>query len=124
MTGSVSPIYEPAMRLKQAGVVPGSDLTSEAALTKLSYLLTLPELSIEDVKDQLSKSLRGELTEPTQMAFEHPQDYLPRRMKNLAVLNYTIARGAIEEFRDLMYGELEWMLNESDYSGNTPLVSC
>ena len=122
MTGSVSPLYEPAMRLKQAGVVPGHDLTSEAALTKLSFLLGLPDLAISDVTQQMSKSLRGELTEQTPMAFEHPSSYLSKRVTNLTALGYAIAHGSVEEVRNLLEGDLEWMLNESDYAGNTPLV--
>ena len=122
MTGTVSPLYEPAMRLEQAGVVPGHDLTSEAALAKLSFLLGLPDLAITDVKQQMSKSLRGELTEHTPMAFEHPLSYLPTRVTNLTALSYAIARGSVEEANNLLEGDLEWMLNQSDYSGNTPLV--
>ena len=61
MTGTVSPLYEPAMLLKRAGVIPGHDMTSEAALAKLSYLLAMPGLSPEDVIQKMSVSLRGEL---------------------------------------------------------------
>ena len=44
------------------GLLPGSDMTCEAAVSKLSYLATL-NLSYEDIKKQLAKNLRGELTE-------------------------------------------------------------
>lgn len=120
-TGTVSPLYEPAMRLKQAGVVLGHDLTSEAALTKLSFLLGCPDLAIEDVTQQMSKSLRGELTEQTPMMFEHPSSYLTKRVTNLTALGYAIARGGVEEVKNLLAGDLEWTLNDSDYVGNTPL---
>lgn len=123
MTGTVSPLYEPAMRLKRAGVVPGHDLTSEAALAKLSYLLALPDLTTEDITRQMSKSLRGELTEQTQMAFVHPGSQLPTPLVKLAVLGYAVARGSLDEVQDCLQGNVEWMLNEGDCSGNTPLVS-
>ena len=123
MTGYVTPLYEPAMKLKAAGVVPGHDLTSEAALAKLSYLLGLSSLSVEDVTRQMSESLRGELTEQTQMSFEHPKGHLSTPLKELAVIGYAIAQGNLEEVQDCLRDRMGWMLNESDYSGNTPLVS-
>lgn len=61
MTGTVSPLYEPAMLLKRAGVIAGHDMTSEAALAKLSYLLAMPGSNPEDVIQKMSISLRGEL---------------------------------------------------------------
>ncbi|MCJ1467173.1 hypothetical protein MMC07_005796 [Pseudocyphellaria aurata] len=120
MNGTVSPLYEPAMLLKRAGVVPGYDLTSEAALAKLSYLLALPDLT-EDVAGNMSISLRGELTEQTGMAFEHPHGFLPQHLSSLSALGYVIARGNVEELQDVLKGDLESLLNEADYSGNTPL---
>ena len=56
MTGTVSSLYEPAMMLKRVGVIPGHDMTSEAALAKLSYLLATPGLSIEDIIQKMSVS--------------------------------------------------------------------
>lgn len=32
------------------GIVPGNDMTTEAALTKLSYVLGLPDLTLEERK--------------------------------------------------------------------------
>ena len=123
MTGSVSPLYEPAMLLGRAGVVPGYDLTTEAALTKLSYLLALPELSTEDIVKKMSSNLCGELTEHSQTTFQHPGDHLPSRQIGLARLNYAIAGGDINQIREIIESEAKWLLNEGDYTGNTPLVS-
>ena len=122
MNGTVSPLYEPAMLLKRAGVIPGYDLTSEAALAKLSYLLALPSLSIGDVTQKMTISLRGELTEHTSMVFEHPSGLLPQNLFILSALGYAIARGNLVELQEVLKGDLEWLLNEADYSGNTPLV--
>lgn len=111
------------MRLKRAGVVLGNDLTSEAALAKLSYLLALPDLSVEDVTRQMSISLRGELTEQTNMTFEHPSGFLPHHLASLSAMGYAIAKGSLEDLSHVLKGELDWIVNEADYSGNTPLVS-
>ena len=122
MTGTVSPLYKPAMLLKRAGVIPGNDITSEAALAKLSYLLALPGLKTEDIIERMSISLRGEFTEQTNMVFEHPHDTLPSRLANLTSMGYAISKGEVLEFQKFLRGELGWLVNEADYSGNTPLV--
>lgn len=122
MTGTVSPLYEPAMLLKRAGVVPGHDMTSEAALAKLSYLLALPELSTEQRIQRMSVSIRGEFTEQTSMVFEHPRGVLPAGIANLTALGYAISEGNDPQVQDLLGGDLGWLLNEADYSGNTSLV--
>ncbi|KAI1176132.1 L-asparaginase [Nemania sp. FL0916] len=75
-SGFVSPVYAPGFALGEAGVVPGYDLTSEAALTKLSYLLALPGLSADDVRRQMALSLRGEMTAAATPFFTHPKGSL------------------------------------------------
>lgn len=75
-SGFVSPLYAPGFALGAAGVVFGHDLTSEAALTKLSYLLALPGLSASEVRRRMSRSLRGEMTALASPSFTHPQGIL------------------------------------------------
>ncbi|KIJ10500.1 hypothetical protein PAXINDRAFT_101996 [Paxillus involutus ATCC 200175] len=70
--GSVSDVYETGRTLQQAGVVPGGDMTPECALTKLAYLLSKPELSVQQVRELISMPLRGELTRPTVLAPNRP----------------------------------------------------
>nr|XP_045361709.1 60 kDa lysophospholipase isoform X6 [Camelus bactrianus] len=47
-----------------AGTVSGFDMTSEAALAKLSYVLGLPGLGLSRRKELLVRDLRGEMTPP------------------------------------------------------------
>ncbi len=63
LRGRVSPSYAAGRALMDAGVVPGADMTPEAALTKLAHLLA-QDLPIDEVRARASRSLAGELTEP------------------------------------------------------------
>lgn len=97
-------------------------MTSEAALTKLAYLLALPDSTPESVAKAMSVSLRGELTESSQPVFRHPGGALPETARKLTMLGYAIAQGDLEKVEEVMKSEDGWLLNEADYSGNTPIV--
>jgi L-asparaginase len=53
--------YATGNALSQTGVISGHDMTLEATLTKLHYLLS-KNLSYDEMCEQMDKSLRGELT--------------------------------------------------------------
>ena len=55
--------YATGAAMKAAGVIPGADLTCEAALAKLFYLFQLG-LSLDQVKTIMPLDIRGELTGP------------------------------------------------------------
>lgn len=60
--GTVTSDYAAGNSLSEAGVIGGRDMTPEAALIKLSWLLS-QDLSRDEVKELIPKSIRGELTE-------------------------------------------------------------
>ncbi|THH27044.1 hypothetical protein EUX98_g7142 [Antrodiella citrinella] len=63
--GSVSGAYETGRNLLSIGVVTGGDMTPECALTKLGYLLGKEELSVSQVRAQMSTPLRGDISLPS-----------------------------------------------------------
>lgn len=55
--------YATGNALAQAGVISGFDMTVEAALTKLHYLLSRDDLSPADIRRLMQQNLRGELND-------------------------------------------------------------
>ncbi|XP_006116962.2 60 kDa lysophospholipase [Pelodiscus sinensis] len=62
LRGSVVAVYETGQSLSDVGAIPGGDMTPEAALAKLSYILSKRDLCWEEKKKMLSENLRGEMT--------------------------------------------------------------
>lgn len=62
-TGSVIQTkYETGAHLERLGVLSGKDMTFEAAITKLMYLLSCKELSLEEKRQCFMANLRGEIS--------------------------------------------------------------
>ncbi|KAF4120216.1 60kDa lysophospholipase [Geosmithia morbida] len=127
VAGFVSPVYAPGTHLGRAGVVFGLDLTVEAALTKLSYLLARADLSREEMTKQLTLSIRGEMTELARTTFSHPLSSLDQAAERLsptelafAALGHSIQKGDLESVRNLVAGDAaHQLLTHADYAGNT-----
>lgn len=60
--GTVGALYEPGRALKQMGIIPGYDMTLQAALVKLQFVLGMKHLSLDEKKDMMMRNLRGELS--------------------------------------------------------------
>ncbi|CZS94234.1 related to Lysophospholipase [Rhynchosporium agropyri] len=123
-SGSVSPLYAPATTLGNAGVVFGYDLTTEAALTKLSFLLALPDLNYQDIVSQMQFSIRGEMTESHSTAFAHPASDIPTIQDSqvaFTALGYAITKGQLETVKNLLDGDQFGLLVAKDYAENTAL---
>ncbi|KAI9592488.1 asparaginase-domain-containing protein [Syncephalis fuscata] len=81
--GLVSTLYATAKPLIKAGVVPGSDMTAECALTKLSYLLS--KYPPEKCRELIQRTLRGEMT------IIHEQQRFSLPHKNRAVVRAVLS---------------------------------
>ena len=66
----MSGIYETGKALIDAGVIPGSDITPEAALTKLSYVLAKDNWDLNMKRRAMEFCVRGEMT--AQFEAVHP----------------------------------------------------
>jgi L-asparaginase len=53
--------YDNGLLLKKAGVISGLDITFEAAVAKLMFLLG-KNIPLEQTKEELKKSISGEIT--------------------------------------------------------------
>lgn len=120
LTGSVSAIYAPGMVLGRAGVVAGNDMTSEAALTKLAYLLARPNANPWAVAKEMAVSLRGEMTVNHATIFSHPDGSLSAFVTNFTEVAYAVASGNIDKVKEELQKDIS-LLNRCDYSGNTLL---
>jgi lysophospholipase len=69
--------YATSSSLAAVGVLSGYDMTTEAALAKLSYLLTHPGLSHSRIKELVGTSIRGELSSDDVVKFSfHDESFL------------------------------------------------
>uniref|UniRef100_A0A8B9WID7 asparaginase n=1 Tax=Bos mutus grunniens TaxID=30521 RepID=A0A8B9WID7_BOSMU len=137
LQGAVTSDYGTGMALSGSGTVSGFDMTSEAALAKLSYVLGLPGLSLDGRKELLARDLRGEMTPPT---VDEPRPSLRGGVLGCGVAQLLSLRQEADEVWDALVpslacavayvGDLEALQvlvelgsdrSLEDFSGQTPL---
>ncbi|XP_034489842.1 L-asparaginase [Drosophila innubila] len=115
--GSVAEIYHTGKVLFDVGVIPGYDMTPEAALSKLAYVIGKEEWPLEVKKQMMQSNLRGELTSTAALKME---DYdlvdavarslhlsSPQELDQLgatlfpAMINAAVAEGDIKKINNL-----------------------
>lgn len=136
--GSVTSDYEAGRALLDVGVVPGADLTAEAALTKLAWLLS-QGLDVEVTRARMGENLRGELTarRPRQRFSVPERDLVEGVLTALGTVDepqaraevgralYTVllcsaaADGDVVALRRLLEAGAD--VNAADYDGRSPV---
>ncbi|PIA94408.1 60 kDa lysophospholipase [Cercospora beticola] len=98
--GSVSDSYEPARKLVEAGIQLGHDMTTEAAYTKLVYLLSSKGATPENVAKDISQNIRGELTPPSEHLSGGPMSIaqLPIRYERTMPGHVNVDHGTHHQF--------------------------
>ena len=130
--GSVEAHYETGKILQKYGVVGGEDMTIEAAVAKLSYLLA-QDLQTQTVKRRMSKSLRGELTEVKKTSFSFKDQSFIKSVANVlnsdtgevkaalepVLLCACAGLGDLSQIRAMIEDGAD--VNSQDYDGRTAL---
>ncbi|KAL1458394.1 hypothetical protein WDU94_008550 [Cyamophila willieti] len=132
--GGTSGTYETGKILTNIGIINGHDMTPEAALTKLSYVLSNTELSLQDKKDMMAANIRGELS--TNLEHRDEDDLASTVAKSLhisgdqevdklkkilypAILQSAVREGDIDKIKDMQNYGAE--LSMTDFDGRNIL---
>jgi len=135
MRGRVKSHYASGRSLADVGVISGHDLTPEAALMKLAYLLSYDDLSNEEIKRIMQSNIRGELTEEEspltsfrERAFVSSVAQILASSRNIedveaalypVLMCAAVANDDVEALIRMVEGGAD--VNAVDYEGRTPL---
>lgn len=98
--GSVQMSYATGNALFEAGVIPGGDMTTEAALTKIMFVLSLG-LTNKESRELIKKNLRGELTEIREQKFSLKEKLFVSSVAQFITKNPT--KDDYKEIRTVLY---------------------
>ena len=122
--GTVSSTYQGGNALKEMGAILAEDMTYEAIIAKLSYLLG-KGYDKDTIKSLMKTSIRGELTEPDsqQELFEGDKNTAHIIQSTITpyplVTNSVIAYNSIKAIKEMVKGGED--LNLQDEEGKTML---
>uniref|UniRef100_A0A8D9AIZ8 asparaginase n=1 Tax=Cacopsylla melanoneura TaxID=428564 RepID=A0A8D9AIZ8_9HEMI len=132
--GGTSATYETGKILTNIGIINGYDMTPEAALTKLLYVLSKSELTLKQKKDMMTTNIRGELS--TNLEHRDEDDLASTVAKSLqisgvqevnklkkilypAMLQSAVREGNVDKIKDMQkYGA---DLSMTDFDGRNIL---
>ncbi|XP_046819065.1 L-asparaginase 1 [Vespa crabro] len=97
-TGRVSGTYEAGKLLEEAGVISGYDMTPEAALTKLAYVLSNSDWNVKRKRRIMQSNLRGELTS-SQLPFMFESDLVNAVARSLKLSS----RAEFQELTSILF---------------------
>ncbi|KAJ3226861.1 hypothetical protein HK099_003973 [Clydaea vesicula] len=126
----VTGVYATGKALFDCGVVSGSDMTPECALTKLSYLLG-KGYSAEECRQLMSMNIRGELTvfqKKKRFTYQFSTQNLITSVLNMlddgsGTRIETLKKPATNLFQDTVKPNNSKILNDSLFSSSTPVSS-
>ena len=92
-------LYATGQAAYKLGLIPGSDMTCEAAVAKLSYLATVGYSDLKELGELMIHNYRGELTEEEERNMKNRENYI---MNSLTLLEKNFRSQSVQ-FREILH---------------------